>query len=437
MTRRAGALCVVASAISWLTCSAPPEVLPPTMFVAPRPRAIDDQGMVSAIQVTVADTAGTPRSGSVTLTAAAGAFEGGGLTATFDLDSSGRGSANWSCEFGTDTRCEGSVRIEARWESGVEFLVQVVRISVGPPDAGSGDADGGGGEWGASLQISAGGVYLLGTLAEGACGRDALADPRRPTQVAMGFGCYVSSPKLSGASLYYLDSFASGPVYRFVPDPPVRTTSGSGWTYPTNPRQNDAVVPTPPCADVSRFFPSPDGRLLYQCASSDWYMDGQQVSLPASSSPVALGSGRLILLYRVGLGYALSAPDGGATPLRAADGGALVLGTPTGPFRSNQQGFWLVSGSGPRSRYLVRPDGTATSEGQYAALPAGFSGSQAVLDSAGKLVLMGTDAIAEVPLSPATSSIIYTEANATPNNWDATPPRLYVKIHISDLVTGP
>lgn len=142
MTRRLS-IALLASGLLWLTC-APPEVLTPTMFLTPRPRSIDDQGESSTIGVYVADSDGVPRTGTVTITVKAGAFATGGKAVTLDLDQGGRAEVDWSCRVATDGDCKGDVRFEARWESGSEFLVQVVRVAVGPRDAGTGvPGDGG------------------------------------------------------------------------------------------------------------------------------------------------------------------------------------------------------------------------------------------------------------------------------------------------------
>ena len=45
------------------------------------------------------------------------------------------------------------------------------------------------------------------------------------------------------------------------------------------------------------------------------------------------------------------------------------------------------------------------------------------------------DTVVEVPLD-GTASTIYSEANATPQDFTRYPPEVYLKIHISDVVGG-
>ena len=141
MTRQKVVLGLMMSGLLWMTCT-PPEVFTPSMFLTPRPRTIDDVGQVSNLTLYVADSEGTPKTGSVTVTAAAGAFATGGKTVTLDLDEGGHANVDWSCRKALDPACDGDIRVEARWESGSEFLVQVVRISVGAGDGGTGDGGG-------------------------------------------------------------------------------------------------------------------------------------------------------------------------------------------------------------------------------------------------------------------------------------------------------
>jgi hypothetical protein len=449
MTRTTIALGLLASGMFWLTCSAAPEVLPPSMFLTPRPRSIDDQGQVSNITIYVADSKGAPRSGQVTLNIRAGAFGSGGKSATLDLDEGGHANIDWSCRRSLDPGCAGDVRLEARWESGSEFLVQVVRIEVGPPDAGQvdggGSGDGGSGvDAGQGIPLDPQRVLVLGTMSEGACYRDVLADPTRPTEVSVGFPCYTSSPKLQGSSLLYLD-LASNTLYRFVRDRFTRTTPTTPWAYPADTTANDTVVVTAGCAGVQAFWPGPDGKLLYQCAATNEYrLDSVVVTLPSGGSPLSLGEGGVALLS-VFSTVTLLAADGGVVAVTLADGGSLDRG----PARWAGDGGFLVAPkvlSGlTRSLFRVSVDGTAALVGDYPAEPTDFTpGFAEALDGTGRMVVMGrststsgVDQIAEFPLAPGASSIIYNEGNATPVDLTGATPQVYMKLHISELVTGP
>jgi hypothetical protein len=115
----------------------------PAMSLFARPRVIHDQGATSKLTVSVVEkappgrgSASQPREGSVSFTAAAGAFEDGGTTATVELDGTGSGTVSYTCHKAADSRCDGRVHIEAQWSQGDEFLVQVVRVEVAPFDGG-------------------------------------------------------------------------------------------------------------------------------------------------------------------------------------------------------------------------------------------------------------------------------------------------------------
>lgn len=443
MKRAGGALGLLALALGWSTCGPPPEALPPALYLTPRPREIDDRGAVSQVQAYVADAKGTPRRGSVTMTAAAGTFVGGGRTAAADLDQEGRAAFDWTCAVAADPGCTGNVRLEARWESGSEFLVQVVRISVGPPDGGTSDGGGTGpADAGpASVFVSAGKVFLWGTLSEGACYRDAFAEVEAPTAAAVGFTCSTSSPRIIGDQLVYLDT-GTDTLKRFVADRFEWSTSSQSWSYPSNPAANDVAVPTPGCSGVREYWPAPDGKLLYRCAATgQLYLDGTLLALPVGVSPIAMGAGGLMLVRDTSW-LGVRAPDGGVTLVTKPDGGGFPVGL-NAVARSAPQGrFYFASGETPARQYLVSPDGGAALQGTYAALPAGYQvyGTQ-VLDGVGDLWVPsysgGNDAIVKLPLEPAGAQLVYSEANAVPNDYRVTPPRLFVKMHISKLVTGP
>lgn len=447
MTRKATALGLIAAAIFWSTCSPPPEVLPPALYLTPRPRAIDDQGQVSTIQLYVADTKGTPRGGTVTLDIRAGAFATGGRTATLELDEGGHANVDWSCRVALDPNCKGDVRLEARWESGGEFLVQVVRIAVGPPDGGGGGSDGGadaGVDAGLPLQLDPARVFALGTMQEGACYRDVLADPRAPSRVSVGFPCYTAHPKLQGSALLYVDQ-ATGKLYRFVADAFARTLPTVPWAYPSNTEQNDTeIAPPTGCSGVDDFWPTPDSELWVRCAVSGGYHRGNTlVTLPSGGSFLAAGEGGTALLSVFSTAMILHA-DGGTVVAARADGGTVEGGFARW---ASDGGFWLspkVLPGDTRSLFHIALDGTTTHLGDYAEAPGFTTGYEAALDGTGKLVVIGSatsgtsiDEIAELQLAPGTSAVIYSESNATPQNLTGPTPTVYLKLHASDLVTGP
>jgi hypothetical protein len=104
------------------------------------PRVIHDRGAKSRVSVSVSDDEKKARTGSVSITAAAGSLQGAGNTASLELDGEGVGEVEYTCVKSEDPNCKGAVRLEARWSQGEEFLVQVLRVEVVPFDAGVPDA---------------------------------------------------------------------------------------------------------------------------------------------------------------------------------------------------------------------------------------------------------------------------------------------------------
>jgi hypothetical protein len=270
---------------------------------------------------------------------------------------------------------------------------------------------------------------------------DALANPRNPTAASVGFPCYTSSPKLQGSALLYLDQ-ASNTLYRFVPDRFTRSTPQVPWAYPAMTTSNDTVVMTSNCSGVSAFWPGPDLSLLYRCSvGGEFRRDGNLVTMPTGGSPLALGAGGVILVSAFTT-VSMLAVDGGAIAV------ATDAGTPLteGPARwAADGGFFIapqVMAGLTRTLYRVDLNGLAEPVGDFATEPNGVTlGYEEVLSGNNTLVVIGNssavDQIVELPLVPGTSNIIYSEANATPNDFTGPVPRFYVRLHASDLVTGP
>jgi hypothetical protein len=112
----------------------------PFMSLFASPRVIHDQGAKSTVSVSVSDDEKKARTGSVSITAAAGSLQGAGNTATLQLDDEGIGEVEYTCVRSQDPNCKGAVKLEARWSKDDEFLVQVLRVEVVPFDAGVPDA---------------------------------------------------------------------------------------------------------------------------------------------------------------------------------------------------------------------------------------------------------------------------------------------------------
>jgi len=120
--------------------------------------------------------------------------------------------------------------------------------------------------------------------------------------------------------------------------------------------------------------------------------------------------------------------------------------------RALPDGFWFVvfaGGGDAATLWKLGFDGTAAQVGTYSASPPSTSASAgtAKLDSTGALYVIGTgpdpmnDIVIKRPLAPGASTIAYDESKGPPGSNDftnsAVPPRLYAKIHNSNLVTGP
>jgi hypothetical protein len=299
-------------------------------------------------------------------------------------------------------------------------------------------------------------MYLFGTLSEGACFRDALAAVSSPTRVAVGFDCYASVD-LGGwigpdGSFYYRQSgVGDDTLRRFVPDPWEWDSASDSWRYPSSPLTNDEIVPTPPCATGPSFvvMQAVTGRFMYRCTNDpqyDWYRDDGSF---------------VVRTYRV-LAWSesdLKLADAGVPVLFDAAGAQIpIVGGPTPAFdvdvvaaRAHADGFRFLMWNDTThaaDRWFVNALGQATHEGTYPTPPAelgivflhGLDAAGAAYGLGAKAVPYGNgsaDVVVKCELPPGSCSIVYDEANAIEADYGATPPRTYVMIHASDLVTGP
>lgn len=277
-------------------------------------------------------------------------------------------------------------------------------------------------------------IYIAGTLAEGACYRDAMAHWSTPNVPASGFDCYfdnrTATIRPTDGRLLYTNTFEDL-LREFrcdsCPTPP-------GNSYPTNVLANDPILPTP-CgpnepAEAWAFRVSPQGSVLHQC-------HGQQNAWRDSTGMVVYdeGAGALVAFGHAGVMLTNTAV---VHPGMAM--GLPIVGLPSRSWvtsRARIDGFWVaIAAANPTdAATLWKVDfmGMATKVADYAPLPAntrgGYSGR---LDGHGALFEMGDDTtvvfrdvIIRRTLMGA-SDVVYSEASN---------PR--VKLHISDLVTGP
>jgi hypothetical protein len=275
--------------------------------------------------------------------------------------------------------------------------------------------------------LTSGHVLLFGSLSESSfCATRAIVDPRTPTRPLVSFGCDTSSLVVSRGSLYYRLSSAPG-LRRFHADswdsaPP------SGSSYP-NPEKNPDDKLYEECG-ILDFIISPAGRILHSCPNkgAGLYLDGRP--FPSVGWPYAIGDENA-LLERTGV----RTSDG------VLHGWSRALGDPFndpfGPTLPVEGGFFLTIDTGSTScdLYKAALDGTLTRLGGY---PTSCSGR---LDARGRMTYRSSgpgalqDTIIEVPVD-GTPTTIYDEINATESDFSVNPPKVYVRMHDSWLVSG-
>lgn len=275
-------------------------------------------------------------------------------------------------------------------------------------------------------------VYLAGTLSEGACYMDAIAHWSDPNVSATGFDCYFDNRaamvRPSDGRLLYTNTFEDK-LRSFTCD----NCPFDGGSYPTMVLANDPILPTPcPTAtdELGTFTVSPQGQVLHTCntTGSRWRNQaGTEVFDATGDQLWSYGYNDLVL-----------------TRSRVVKLGTMMMSTISGlPSRSwlttraLMDGFWIAlpgaSMTNPPELWKVDENGVATKVGDYPALPANVTARfSSKLDRDGALFEMASDtsvSFRDVIVRrkvAGTSDVVYTEASN---------PR--VKIHISDLVTGP
>jgi hypothetical protein len=272
-------------------------------------------------------------------------------------------------------------------------------------------------------------VYLIGTYAEGSAGLDVMVNLADAGDEVVGFGNYTSYPSvrpIDGRLLWHDFDIA----YAFRPDP--RTDAGG---YPLTPLANDDVIATPCDAGfgVYRVWPFPDeAAVVYQCFNDDGRLYVQGSTAPVYGNDggqlEGTGVGRTLLLSRNGALELVHA--GVTTPVSGA--GSFVYVAATRWFAGGFIAALWRSNSAPYSidQVLIPPSGSAQVLAPYS-IPSTFTQPlwDCVLDGAARLVCFsdrGTflDTIERVS-TDAGPEQIYDEAGQR------------VKIHISELATGP
>jgi hypothetical protein len=303
---------------------------------------------------------------------------------------------------------------------------------------------------------------MYGTLQEGACYRDAVANVLAPNVESVGFGCYGDGDSAhvrpTDNRLLYIDS-QDEKLYAFTADLHEYDADNEQCIYPTAPQDNDVILPTPACDSnfgPARFVVGPDdGAVWYTCFNTNNWYDENDALIPWSpnNTPLARAAGGIALANQNNLKtFGLGAPpladggmamgdDGGLAP----DPGTPLTGLPASysyvASRSNAEGgFDLVvrDTTGLEdvyARYGVQPYGVASLKNTYGPLPAdanvNFYGA-GKLDATGAFYVEGSDTtetFVDVIIrlnTDGSSEVVYTEADDPE-----------VKLHISYLFTGP
>jgi hypothetical protein len=278
-------------------------------------------------------------------------------------------------------------------------------------------------------------VYIHGTLAEGACNRDAVAHWSTPNSALTGFPCDYLSMQVDphrGRLVVLVNLGPGADLYDFVPD-------GDGLgLYPQKPEINDVPIPTL-CLDPANFFTDPaGGELVYLCSDADnlcttggcpyYYESGAEYAVPEGYYLVHRGLHGADLLRTVGT------PSEETLTIRDRDGALhpVTQELDTWIFRAHEEGFWaLVSGN---ERWNIALDGTVSLDGVYPdPPPASRNLGSGAFEASGALIRMGVstgdpveDQIFRSELGDVEAEVVYTEAGNP-----------LVKLHASEFFTGP
>lgn len=274
-------------------------------------------------------------------------------------------------------------------------------------------------------------VYLVGTLSEGSCGRDALAHPSRPDVAVVGFDCYFDSrsARITDARVLVYENTFEDVVREFECD------GCPAWTppdpYPAVPLANDPIVRTRPCIRVQTFLVSPGSELLYRCEDFAWYRDeSTPVALPDRTYPVRYGRAGSVLLdagYRTlevfdlgaGTGIRVTTPDCERRAVRALEPSGFGIVFSCGSSDASWLELWTVG-----------DDGDLALVGRYPPPPGGYRDGAEALAADGALLHITRgpdfdDAVVRRTIG-GVSEVVYSESTLPP-----------VRLHISGLVTGP
>jgi hypothetical protein len=275
-------------------------------------------------------------------------------------------------------------------------------------------------------------VYILGTVAQGSAGAGALAHWRDPNTALVGFGYYTDVDDgfidpLDG-TLVFSESAAA--FYRFRED--ACRNEDTRATLPTDPLANDDVISFPCSRQISktnRVLSSLNGLLALSCGT-DWFDEAGRVLF--GGEPQALEFDGEHFLTSDGI-YDIASAE--LVPFNGLPNFVPLTS------RVLESGFWLVlpgeAAMNEPGLWLIGEDGTVELMGLYPAPPTGtileseFQGGS-VVSAQGELFSIAGDSaeptrdlIVRRTLD-GTSQVVYDEINDP-----------VVKLHSSDLVTGP
>jgi len=286
-------------------------------------------------------------------------------------------------------------------------------------------------------------VWLLGTVSEGLCGREIIADPRRPDRGAVGFDCSASGHVVHpDGRVVYSASYDQPPAV-FNCDGDCIITQGAD--YPAGPNQdNDPLlaVPCKPEVDpVQRWTIGPDDA-AFQCTrevgTGTWLGERGEVAfeLPETARSLRLGTDGAVLYTTDGRTYSVldrdddshvsvsGLPEDTPIAIRSRPGGAFWMALPVRDDSDTEVALWEVAA-----------DGSATKVGDYPPSPEGCWAPtlrRGQLDAKGALWQQGRgtrETFEDVIIRRTTegeSVLIYSEYDEP-----------FVRLHISDLITGP
>jgi hypothetical protein len=329
-----------------------------------------------------------------------------------------------------------------------------VELEAGAGEGGVGEAGGGsgagGGVTGTCDVFDPDKIYLFGVLQQGD-GNDSTApidDPQKACSLIPSHDERKGMIRPSDGALIYIE-WNDRKMRVFRADEFVWDDSSDRWQRPENPLDNDPLVPDD-CGEGNAvqdyLIDAQTSEIFYRCSTDTPYKD-------ESGTPVEPEEARIISFGYEGYRLAVSTMASPDPVVIDASGNetrvqGLAFSIPLA-VRARQDGFWvaLAGENTQASLWRISFSGETSKEGDYAALPEGYSAydNSSRLDAEGRLYQMGgasdstDDAVVMRPLAPANASVAYTEADAPAwaQDYESTPPRFYVMLHGSAIFTGP